>query len=848
VSFVLAARAALGNQPAVALLTLSSVAASVALASGLELGARAASAELDRTQDALTGSARLEISAGDLGVPEAILAEVAALPGVRLAAPVIEVTAFVAGSERSEPLRILGVDLLLDTSVRSYARAKGDAVVPDPLQVLGDSSAVVVSEALASARGLAIGDSLRVRSGAVQRDLTLRGVLARGGVADAYAGQIAVMDVYALQAAFGRPGMLDRIDLVPEPGADLYALLGHVERVVAGRASVRIPESRRPGAQLALDALRSTVGVLALIGTVVAALVSFGALSISVERRSEELALLRAIGLEATRCRRLVRLEAALLCAAGTGLGIAAAVLFSAPFRQAFALLLYQLEGLTAGNAAPGAATIMVGLGVGLAVSLLGSVGPARRATERPPLEVLRGSTASPEAGASTRRVRASLGAASAAAAVVGGVWSQALPAPARAALALGGVLGLAALLVPAALWLGRRGLRFGCESLRPGLARLVGGGVVDPGRHAVTAAVAVTGVVTSLTALLIVLESLVCTLDEWQNAGLNGALIVIRRAAGTMQHDLIPRSTIEIIRETPGIRGVAEQYVTQALFRGEPVQLYGYGRETWAQLGEDHEVLDITPAELTRALAAGEVEVSDQVARRFDLARGDVITLTTSSGPRPFRIASRMRASPDGLGGIGLDIHRFDEIWGVPGAQLLVLWHDGSIAELIARIRERLPPDEPLFFVHGEALEQAARRTLARFDPILYALFGLTGVLGGFAVASMSFSSLLRRRREFALLHAAGAGPSDLFLLVLLEALLLVASGVILGVLAGLALAGPLTSILTGAFGWTLEFVIPAGRVTALCSAMLGVTMLLAVLPARLIARVPAERPALGE
>jgi putative ABC transport system permease protein len=206
------------------------------------------------------------------------------------------------------------------------------------------------------------------------------------------------------------------------------------------------------------------------------------------------------------------------------------------------------------------------------------------------------------------------------------------------------------------------------------------------------------------------------------------------------------------------------------------------------------------------------------------------------------------MRASPDGLGGIGLDIHRFDEIWGVPGAQLLVLWHDGQIDELIARIRERLPPDEPLFFVHGEALEQAARRTLARFDPILYALFGLTGVLGGFAVASMSFSSLLRRRREFALLHAAGAGPSDLFLLVLLEALLLVASGVILGVLAGLALAGPLTSILTGAFGWTLEFVIPAGRVTALCSAMLGVTMLLAVLPARLIARVPAERPALGE
>ena len=54
---VLALRAHLGRQRALSLVTLLAIAASVTLATGLELGSRSVEAELDRTAQAVAGAA-----------------------------------------------------------------------------------------------------------------------------------------------------------------------------------------------------------------------------------------------------------------------------------------------------------------------------------------------------------------------------------------------------------------------------------------------------------------------------------------------------------------------------------------------------------------------------------------------------------------------------------------------------------------------------------------------------------------------------------------------------------------------------------------------------------------------
>ena len=117
IGVLLALRAIRSRHRVAMLLTVLAVATSVALASGLEIGARAVESELNQTADRLVGAARLEISGGALGIPEELLEEVSALDCVQTAAPVIQATVFLTGEHEEEPLRLLGVDFLSDRAV-----------------------------------------------------------------------------------------------------------------------------------------------------------------------------------------------------------------------------------------------------------------------------------------------------------------------------------------------------------------------------------------------------------------------------------------------------------------------------------------------------------------------------------------------------------------------------------------------------------------------------------------------------------------------------------------------------------------------------------------------------------
>ena len=50
---------------------------------------------------------------------------------------------------------------------------------------------------------------------------TVRGIMKSAGLASAFGGSLAIMDVYAAQKMFGRGRTFDRIDLAVKPGRDL---------------------------------------------------------------------------------------------------------------------------------------------------------------------------------------------------------------------------------------------------------------------------------------------------------------------------------------------------------------------------------------------------------------------------------------------------------------------------------------------------------------------------------------------------------------------------------------------------------------------------------------------------
>ena len=87
------------NRRGRALLSLAGIALGVALGFAVHLVNRAALEEFGAAVRSLAGDADLEVRGGRSGFDERLYAQLAKLPGVAVASPVLEIDAGVAGSE-----------------------------------------------------------------------------------------------------------------------------------------------------------------------------------------------------------------------------------------------------------------------------------------------------------------------------------------------------------------------------------------------------------------------------------------------------------------------------------------------------------------------------------------------------------------------------------------------------------------------------------------------------------------------------------------------------------------------------------------------------------------------------
>ncbi len=166
----------------------------------------------------LTGRTALQISSsGEAGFPEQMLERVQKVPGIAYAVPVIEAQARLAkGSNRS--IMILGVDILQDKQIRDYSIKDEGVHIPDPLMFLAKADSILITQTLAQEEGLKIDQDLEVETVQGEKKLKVRGLLEPQGPAKVAGGDLAIMDLYAAQIAFGKPDRIDRIDVSLHPG------------------------------------------------------------------------------------------------------------------------------------------------------------------------------------------------------------------------------------------------------------------------------------------------------------------------------------------------------------------------------------------------------------------------------------------------------------------------------------------------------------------------------------------------------------------------------------------------------------------------------------------------------
>ena len=273
----------------------------------------------------ITGKAVLQITGPESGFPEAMLERVQRVPGVEFALPVIQTNALFSDGSRQSFI-ILGVDALQDHQIRSYTLSDQSADIPDSLLFLAKPDSLLLTRKMAQRENIEIDRKIRVQTVQGFRNLTVRGLLDPEGPAKAAGGDIAIMDIYAAQIAFGKEGRIDRIDVSILPGENLDTVKERIGAALPKGYVIDTPRERGRQVELTLMRFRKSMNLIGLMALLVGMYLIYNAVSISVVHRRKETGILRALGCTKGQVLSLFLSETALLSGlasvAGVGLGI----------------------------------------------------------------------------------------------------------------------------------------------------------------------------------------------------------------------------------------------------------------------------------------------------------------------------------------------------------------------------------------------------------------------------------------------------------------------------------------------------------------------------------------------
>ena len=801
----------------------------VALAFSVQLINASALSEFSQAVRTVNGQPDLELRAVGGGFDEAVYARVANHPQVTLASPVLEVATYgVAGNGQRAALRVVGVDALV-------VAALAPALMPVP-KAQADRLSLFAPGAVflnAAARQALPGDGLRLQSGLQLLDVQVQGSVSAGGAA------LAVMDIGAAQALFGRSGQLSRIDLRLRAGTDHRAFLSTLQ-LPAGITATEPGDDAQRVSNLS-RAYRVNLTVLALVALFTGAFLVFSVLSLSVAKRAQQFALLGVLGLTGRERLRLVLWESAVLGTLGSVAGIALGTALAA---TALRVLGGDLGGGYFSGVAPSlqwdaGAALVYGL-LGVAAALVGGWWPARAAQKLPPAQTLKGLGA-PPAGGTPYRLSLAL-------VTAGGLLALSPPV---FGIALGAYLSVALLLVggiSALPWL----IALLYDRIAPLVTRrLLPMLAVERARRVRgSAAVAVSGVVASLSlavALTVMVASFRDSVTHWLDVVLPADLYV-RTAASTAASDAVFFTPVFVqeLAQLPGVVRTSTLRVTQLLLDPNQPAVALIARDLQDPAGSLPLVDKPLPVPAGQvAIYVSEPMVAlygarpgstfNQLSKAFEaLAQTDQARAAINSGAnqaRPiFFVAGVWRDYARQFGAVAMDQRDFQALTGDRRVNDLALWlapgtSDAQLQQAVRALAQaRSGAGELIEFASSKQIRATSLRIFDRSFAVTYWLQGVAIAIGLFGVAASFSAQVLARRKEFGLLAHLGLRRRQILAVVAGEGAAWTLTGAVAGLGLGLLVAVVLVHVVNPqSFHWSMDLVLPWLRLLGLCAAVVA-------------------------
>ncbi len=821
----------LRRHPVLLLLNIMSVALGVAVFLAIQIANRSATASFRAGIDLVAGRANLEVRGA---IDETLFPRIAALPGVRAATPLVEGVVSLP-AQPGEYLRIVGLDPFSGEDLRTFELLGVAGARLDFETWLRDPDAIAVSRDYAARVLPKVGNPIRVLAGSELRELHPRFVIEPAAAAAAGDPRLAAMDIGWAQELLHQRGRLSAILLLVAP-EHLSIVMAEIRHLVPADIEVSSPSRRGNQIESMLGAFQLNLTALSLVSVLVGAFLIFNTISASVLRRQREIGILRALGVTRAEVRLLFLGEAALSGLLGTLLGTALALplaeLLSAPIAQTVRTL-YILTSIDRLSISPW--QFAEAFAVGLGTALLASWIPASEAARADPARILHPGTAIERFAPIPRRWLL-LAAALLAAAAFSGWATLRFHLPPLGFASAFGVLAGFSFAVPALVRVTARALE-----RSPRYLRLAAGNLAQSvHRNAVTIA-ALAAAIAMTVSISVMIHSFRASVDDWINSTLVEDLFIGLAAneSGPLQGRL-PADALPWAVAQPGVEHVATRADTTVDLRGQPVELAvvtGERPNTMRFLGGNAADL------FNDYLAPGAVGISEPLASRFQLARGDRLELLTPRGRVAFRVAGVFQDYARSGGIILMKQADYERHWAPIGAHSLAL----SVAAKVdpAAIGDAF---RARFGAQGQFAIYSNRALRARIFDIFDQTFAVTLVLRAISVlvaaAGVTLALLIlaaEREREIGVLRAIGASRAQIVGLFLREAGLMGMIASAVGVASGACLAMVLTWVVNKAyFGWTIQLSYPADILLATPLWIVPVAILAAILPAWRAACVP--------
>ena len=830
------------RDPSRMIITILGVAIGVAVFLSIQLANTQTLRSFEESVNLVLGRADAIVHAEGMAFDEKYFQELSRVRELVKSYPVIE--GYGVELKTGQVVEILGTDLLQDSGIRDFSIKTLEKDLKGLLPIIMDPKGIILPEKFISGTNFRPGDKIIFLINGIEKTFNVNAILENKGLARALNGNFALMDIAAAQWAFGRIGKLDRIDIEFKRKENFELVRKKISEVLPGFLRVDRPERKNRQVEKMLQAFQYNLTALSFVALIVALYLIYNMVALSVVRRRTEIGTLRAIGATPLLIASIFFIEAGIIGAAGSVIGVWLGVHLAQFSLDAVSVTvnnLYTPSYVTEVEFYWLQSWPYLLLGVGL--SLVSALIPAIDAARTSPTTVMRRGSYDLKIFRGDRRLTL-LAITSFA---MAGIFSLLPPIggfPYFGFLAVFLVIMGLSFLSPSALLTGRDLLRGICKKYFGGEGFLASMNLSQNiGRNSLAiSSLAIAFMM--IISMSIMVHSFRQTVIVWIGQTLKADLFV--QVAGGRDIDYqytLPGDRVEDIRKISGVAAVDLFRAQDISYNDKPAVLGSGDFEALSRYGNLVIKSGPTVQKLfTQMIDQDRAIVSESFALKHEVGVGDSLFMETPNGSAELKVAAVYYDYSRERGYIIIDRSIFIKYYGDTDVNSFVIYlsNKNKIENVRQEILKTLGADYNLVIRSNPELKKTVLEIFDKTFAITYSLEIIAGGVALLGLFNTLIALILERKREIGILRFIGGFQGQVRRMVLIESGILGFIGSMMGVAAGGIVSYILIFVINKqSFGWTIQIHFPYIFVLFSLILFWVVSLIAGLYPARLAVRL---------